>query len=492
MMPEKNDNPMPMDDAERETELGSSTGDHTPPTLLDKFIVPRASVGERIAAGKALRAKLPREEHGEFRRHPTRQDPVSIIEEQAKTRLPFLVPIRHSRMLASPFAFLRGAAAVMAADLAHTPTTGMKVQACGDMHVANFGVFASAERTLVFGINDFDETLPGSWEWDLKRLAASAVVCGRFLGGDRALCEESARAVVKSYRKRIREYAEMSYLDVWYARIDERDVLNALPSPMARKRTKQTIAKAKKRGHLQVLDKMAELVGNQQRIIEVRPFIVRETHTEYGRPIAEGLGLFLESYFQSLPDDRKVILSRYRILDVARKVVGVGSVGTRCWVVLMQGNEIDDPLFLQVKEAQASVLAPYAGASGYANNGQRVVVGQRIIQGAPDIFLGWGEVDDHAFYVRQLRDMKGGAEFDPKTTPVESFPEYTALCGWALALAHAKSGDAAMLAGYLGKSGVIDDAIARFAASYADQTEQDHKALAAAARQGRIPVATES
>jgi uncharacterized protein (DUF2252 family) len=390
-------------------------GDNPTAPLFDKFTVPRPSVGERMAAGKALRDKLPREKHGEFRLHPKRQDPVSIIEEQAKTRLPFLVPIRHSRMLASPFAFLRGSAAVMSADLAQTPTTGITVQACGDMHVANFGVFASAERTLVFGINDFDETLPGPWEWDLKRLAASAVVCGRFLGADRALCEEGARAAVKSYRKRMREYAEMNYLDVWYARIDERDVLEGI-SPAARKRSQQVMAKAKTRGHLQVLDKMAEFVGNQQRIIETRPFIVRETHSESGRPIEEGIGLFLEDYFHSLADDRKIILGRYRILDVARKVVGVGSVGTRCWVILMQGNESDDPLFLQVKQAEASVLAPYAGATSYANNGQRVVVGQRTIQGAPDIFLGWGEVDGHQFYVRQLRDMKGGAELDPKTT----------------------------------------------------------------------------
>jgi uncharacterized protein (DUF2252 family) len=491
-MTQKNENSMPMADAKREAEPGSPTGEETVSALLDKFITPRASVSERMAAGKALRDKLPRERHGDFRLHPKRQDPVSIIEEQGKTRLPFLVPIRHSRMLASPFAFLRGSAAVMAADLAHTPTTGMTVQACGDMHVANFGVFASAERTLVFGINDFDETLPGPWEWDLKRLAASAVVSGRFLGAASVLCEESARAVVKSYRKRMREYAEMSYLDVWYARIDERDVLNTQASPMWRKRVKQIIAKAKKRGHLQVLDKMAELVDNQHRIVEIRPFIVRETHTESGRPIAEALGIFLENYFPSLPDDRKGLLARYRILDVARKVVGVGSVGTRCWVILMQGNEVDDPLFLQVKQAQPSVLAPYAGASAYANNGQRVVVGQRIIQGALDIFLGWGEADGHAFYVRQLRDMKGGAEFDRETAPLENLPDYSALCGWALALAHAKSGDPAMLAGYLGKSGVMDEAIARFAVAYADQTEQDHKALAAAARQGRISVATES
>jgi uncharacterized protein (DUF2252 family) len=358
------------------------------------------------------------------------------------------------------------------------------------MHVSNFGLFASAERNLVFGINDFDETLPGPWEWDLKRLAASAVVCGRFLGADRVICEETARAVVKSYRKRMREYAEMNYLDVWYARIDASDLLSLL-SPNLRKQGKQVIAKAKKRGHLQVLDKMAELVDNQHRIVEVRPFIVRETHTEAGRPIAEALGLFLENYFRSLPDDRKVLLSRYRILDVARKVVGVGSVGTRCWVILMQGKGIDDPLFLQVKQAEPSVLAPYAGATACGNNGQRVVVGQRIIQGAPDIFLGWGETDGLHYYIRQLRDMKGGAELDPKTTPVEVLPEYGAFCGWALALAHAKSGDPAMLAGYLGKSGVMDEAIARFAASYADQTERDHKVLSTAARQGRIPVATD-
>ena len=490
MMPKRGKTPIQQTEATLQVEPGSFAADSTPSALLEKFITPRPSVRDRMAIGKALRADLPREKQGEFRLHPKRPDPVSIIEEQAKTRLPFLVPIRHSRMLTSPFAFLRGSAPVMAADLAYTPTTGMNVQACGDMHVANFGVFASAERNLVFGINDFDETHPGPWEWDLKRLAASAVVCCRFLGADRIVCEESALAVVKSYRKRMREYAKMNYLDVWYARIDEREVLSVL-SPKARKRAKQIMGKAKERGHLQVLDKMAKLVDNQQRIVEVRPFIVRETITEAGRPIAEALGLFLEKYFESLPDDRKVVLARYRILDVARKVVGVGSVGTRCWVILMQGNDIDDPLFLQVKEAEASVLAPYARATPYANNGQRVVVGQRIIQGAPDIFLGWGDIDGHQYYIRQLRDMKGGIELGPKTTHVETFAEYCALCGWALALAHAKSGDPAVLAGYLGKSGVMDEAIFRFASAYADQTERDHQALSIAARQGRIPVASE-
>jgi uncharacterized protein (DUF2252 family) len=457
--------------------------------MLARFTVPMPSVRERMAAGKALREKVPHDRHAEFRVHSKRPDPVSILLEQAKTRVPLLVPIRHARMLASPFAFLRGSAAVMAADLAHTPTTGMTVQACGDMHVANFGVFASAERNLVFGINDFDETLRGPWEWDLKRLAASAVVCGRFLGADRVLSEEGARAAVESYRTRMLEYAEMNYLDVWYARIDERNVLDASPSPMARKRRKQVIAKAKKRGHLQVLDKMAEVVGNQQRIIEVRPFVVREALTESGRPIAEGLGVFLEIYFRSLPDDRKILLSRYRIVDVARKVVGVGSVGTRCWVILMRGKDTDDPLFLQVKGAEASVLAPYARASYYANHGQRVVFGQRTIQGAPDIFLGWGEMGGHHFYVRQLRDMKGGVDLEPGKAPSETLPDYCALCGWALALAHAKSGDPAAIAGYLGKSDGMDDAVASFAVAYANQTDRDYDALAKAAKEKRIGVA---
>jgi uncharacterized protein (DUF2252 family) len=324
---------------------------------------------------------------------------------------------------------------------------------------------------------------------DLKRLAASAVVCGRFLGADRVICEESARAVVESYRTRMREYAEMSYLEVWYARIDERNVLDASPSPMARKRREKIIAKAKKRGHMQVLEKMAEMVGNQQRIIEIRPFIVRETRTESGRPIAEGLGMFLEIYFRSLPDDRKLLLSRYRIVDVARKVVGVGSVGTRCWVVLMRGKDTDDPLFLQVKGAEASVLAPYAGASYFANHGQRVVTGQRAIQGAPDIFLGWGEMGGHHFYVRQLRDMKGGVDLEPGAAPPEALRDYGALCGWALALAHAKSGDPAAIAGYLGKSDAMDDAVARFATAYANQTDRDYDALAKAAKEKRIRVA---
>jgi uncharacterized protein (DUF2252 family) len=457
--------------------------------LLARFTAPRPTVVERMATGKALREKVPHALHAEYRPAPQRKDPVAILEEQAKTRLQNLVPIRYARMLASPFAFLRGSAAVMAADLARTPVTGLTVQANGDMHVANFGWFASAERNLVFGINDFDETLPGAWEWDLKRLAASAVVAGRFIGADKVLCEDAARATVRSYRKRMREYAVMGNLEVWYSRIDEAGIMAVL-SPAAQVIAGRIMAKARQRGHMQVLEKMSQLVDDQHRIVEDRPLIVRETHTADGQSVGEALARTLDDYVNSLPDDRKPLFARYRVVDVARKVVGVGSVGTRCWVILMTGNGSNDPLFLQYKEAQSSVLAPYAQSSRWKSEGQRVVVGQRLIQGAPDIFLGWGTQSGGShFYVRQLRDMKGGVEFDPSKGRGKNLPEYCKLCGWALALAHAKSGDPAAIAGYLGKSEGMDEAVAGFAAAYADQTDRDYDALVKAAKAKRIPVA---
>jgi uncharacterized protein (DUF2252 family) len=465
---------------------GASAKHHA--AILARFTSPTLTVEERMAAGKALREKVRHERHAEYSPAPKRADPVTVLEEQAKTRLPALVPIRYTRMLTSPFAFLRGSAAVMAADLASTPVTGLTVQACGDMHVANFGVFASAERNLVFGINDFDETLPGPWEWDLKRLAASAVVAARFMGGDKVLGEEAARAAVRSYRKRMREYASMGHLEVWYSRIDEQGILGIL-SPEARKGAEKIIAKARQRGHAQVLGKMAELVDDRHRIVEERPLIVRETHTADGRPIAEALAETLAIYLASLPEDRRALFSRYRIADVARKVVGVGSVGTRCWVILMTGNGPGDPLFLQYKEAQPSVLAPYSKIRPRESEGERVVVGQRLIQGAPDIFLGWGKTGSTHFYMRQLRDMKGGVELAPGMMRLKAIPEYCKLCGWALALAHAKSCDPAVIAGYLGKSEGMDEAVARFAAAYAEQTDRDHDALSMAAREKRISVA---
>jgi uncharacterized protein (DUF2252 family) len=457
--------------------------------LLDHFQSKQLSIEERIIAGKKLRDKFPRIKQGEYKPASNRFDPVLILEEQAKTRLPDLIPVRYARMLGSPFAFLRGAAAIMAADLAaNSKTTGINVQACGDMHIANFGVFASAERNLVFGINDFDETLPGPWEWDLKRLVASIAASGRFLNASTIKIEESVMAAVRTYRKRIRQYAQMGNLELWYSTINENDILKSL-TQSAQEGAKKLMSKARQRTHMQVLGKLTDLVDEKYLLKENAPFIVRETKTETGRTIKEALGLFLESYFSSLADDRKTILKQYRIVDVARKVVGVGSVGTRCWIILLVGNHSDDPLFLQLKEAQPSVLEPYLQKSIYSNQGQRVVAGQRLIQGAPDIFLGWGEQGGMQYYVRQLRDMKGGVEFDPKKVKNENMDQYSSLCAWALALAHAKSGDTAMIAGYVGKSDELDKAMVNFAFAYADQTEKDYQALASAAKSGRIKVA---
>jgi uncharacterized protein (DUF2252 family) len=459
------------------------------PELIDHFQSKRQSIEERIASGKELRKTYPRNMQGEYKPSEKRANPVSVLKAQAKTRLPELVPIRYARMLTSPFAFLRGGAAIMAADLAaNGRTTGITVQACGDLHLANFGVFASAERNLVFGINDFDETLPGPWEWDLKRLCASIVACGRFLGANKKMCQEAVLAAVKSYRKRMLEYAYMGNLDLWYATISEKDILKSL-ARTAMKGAEKIMAKARTSTHMQVLGKLTDLVDNKYLLKENAPFIVRETHTKDGTPMKEALGLFLESYFNSLADDRKTMLQRYRIVDIARKVVGVGSVGTRCWVVFLTGNHSEDPLFLQLKEAQPSVLEKYVSKSIYANQGQRVVIGQRLIQAAPDIFLGWFEQGGINFYVRQLRDMKGGVEFDPKKVRIENIDQYSSLCGWAAALAHAKSGDAAMIAGYLGKSDELDEAMVRFAFAYADQNEKDYQALVAAAKSGIIKVA---
>jgi len=456
--------------------------------LLEHFQSTRQSIEARVAKGKALRNKLSRISHAGYKPSSGRIDPVSILEEQAESRLAELIPIRHSRMLASPFAFLRGAAAIMASDLAESKTTGLTVQACGDMHLANFGVFASAERNLVFGINDFDETLPGPWEWDLKRLVASIVVSGKFLGAKKQLCEESVHAAVKSYRARMHKYASMGNLELWYSTIKENDILEALPSS-AQKGARKIISKAHESTHMQVLGKLTDLVDDKYRLKVNAPFIVRQTHSQQGMPIKEALGLFLDSYFQSLANDRKNLLKHYRIVDVARKIVGVGSVGTRCWIVFLTGNHDNDPLFLQLKEAQQSVLEPYVSKSLYENEGQRVVEGQRLIQGAPDVFLGWGEVERKHFYVRQLRDMKGGVEFDPEKVKLKNMPQYAAVCGWALALAHAKSGDAAMIGGYVGNSDELDDAMARFAFDYDAQNEKDYKAFKSAVKNGRLEVA---
>jgi uncharacterized protein (DUF2252 family) len=458
-------------------------------TLLHEFQVRGQTVEQRLAVGKELRKSFPRYVHGDYEPVASRADPVAVLEEQGRSRLADLVPIRYARMLTSPFAFLRGSAAIMAADLASsTRSTGIPVQACGDMHLANFGLFASAERNLIFGINDFDETLPGPWEWDLKRLVASIVACGRFLGASEDLCTTAIRSAVRSYRNKMKVYAYMGNMDLWYATISERDIIKTMTASQ-QKSLKKITDKARSRNHMQVLGKMTDLVNSKYRLKDAAPFIFHETHSQSGRPIEEALDLFLKSYFSSLGDDRKKLLRHYHLVDVVRKVVGVGSVGTRCWLILLKGNNMDDPLFLQVKEAQPSVLEAYNSGSAYQNHGQRVVQGQRLIQGAPDIFLGWGEQDGIHFYVRQLRDMKGGVDFNPETTKLENFPLYCRLCAWALALAHAKSGDAAIISGYAGNSDELDEAMVRFAFAYAAQNESDYTALVAAAKSGRVMVA---
>ncbi|HEX2885635.1 DUF2252 domain-containing protein [Vineibacter terrae] len=460
-------------------------------SVAENFMARRPSVAERMAAGKALREKTPRASHAQYERRADRPDPVAILEKQNETRVPKLVPVRYARMLVSPFTFLRGSAAVMADDLSGTPVTGMIVAACGDMHVSNFGVYASAERNLVFSINDFDEVHPGPWEWDLKRLAASAAVAARFMGGDKVKAQEAAQEIVRSYRKRMRRYAQMGYLQIWYDYIDERAVLDAI-SPRLRRGAERVLDKARQKGHVQALDKLTEQVDGEHRLIEDLPLIVRETHSDGGLPSDVAIDQMLRVYIDSLGEDRRVLLSRYRIVDVARKVVGVGSVGTSCWVMLLQGVDGEDPLFLQIKQAQESVLAPYVDIKlPFSEHGQRVVTGQRLTQGSPDIFLGWGQIDGRHFYVRQLADMKGSVKFgEHDEAGLESFNDYCSLCGWALALAHAKSGDPAMIAGYCGSSAALDEAIGKFAMAYLKQTEQDHETLDKARRSGRVKVAS--
>jgi uncharacterized protein (DUF2252 family) len=444
-----------------------------------------------MAEGRARRDACPRSSLAIHVQRPERPDPVDLIQRQNATRIPALVPVRMGRMLASPFSFLRGSAEIMAGDLAGSSSSGIEVMACGDMHVSNFGLFASAERNLIFAINDFDEVHPGPWEWDLKRLAASASIASDHLGGSTAHAEEAAWSVADAYVKRMRRFSQMGHLEVWYDRIDEQRILKNLPEefhPEARR----IMERAHSRGHIRSLGRLTEVIDGSPRLIEQHPIIVHETHLADGTPVPVALDRMLSSYLDSLSPDRRHLLQCYRIIDVVRKVVGVGSVGTSCWVLLLQGDDERDPLFLQVKEARPSVLSQHWPRSiAIANEGERVVTGQRMIQGSPDIFLGWGpgrERKDGHFYVRQLADMKGGPEFSGGNRKgIAGLYAYARLCGWALALAHAKSGEAASITGYCGQSEAVPDAIARFACAYREQNERDHDALAAAVRQGRVP-----
>jgi uncharacterized protein (DUF2252 family) len=466
-----------MNAAQRRT--GRAKGDHA------QFREPFASPAERRAAGKALRDKVPRESHAGFKPAPNRPDPIATLIASDEGRLPELVPIRHGRMLTSPFAYLRGAAAAMAWDLAHAPSTGLRVQACGDCHLLNFGVFASPERELIFDINDFDETLPAPWEWDLKRLVASIFVAGQHIRLPKADCSRAARAALRAYRQRMSEYAAMPVLQVWYEHIDIAMLIREMRNPVWAKRLKARIAREHQRtiaDHAQ--PRMTDEGGSRPRIKDDPPLIFHhalQRRRDFGDRMAQTLG----SYRASLADHFRVLFDRYRLRDIAMKVVGVGSVGTFCAVALYMASD-EDPLFLQIKEARASVLEPYAGPSVYAHHGQRVVVGQRLMQSASDIMLGWtnGKKRDRHFYVRQLRDMKLPVVIEAMDR--DTLRYYADACGWTLARAHARSGDPAAIAGYLGAGDAFIDAILEFATDYAEQTERDYKALIRAVRDGRI------
>ena len=449
-------------------------------------VVAAASYQDRHERGRAARRTAPRGSHAEWAPAPDRPDPVDLLETQAKDRIPELVPIRYSRMMASPFAFMRGSAIVMAQDLAGTPNTGIQAQLCGDAHLLNFGAYASPERALLFDLNDFDETLPGPWEWDVKRLAASFVVAGRDNGFDAADCHRAAQASVASYRRRMAEFSQMGELEVWYSRVGEEEVRGQLSAVRTRKKTakkvSKSVRKARGRDSLQALSKLTTVVDGRRIINDDPPLLVRIPE---GDEIRAQVYAILESYKRTLQDDRRHLLDRYRFVDAARKVVGVGSVGTRAYVVLLEGRDENDPLFLQVKEAGDSVLEGYVKSNTYEHHGHRVVAGQRLMQAASDIFLGWFRgTEGRDFYWRQLKDMKGSANVE--TMSPDELIIYAGLCGWALARAHARSGDRVQIAAYLGKSERFDGAIADFAETYADQTERDHAALCAAVKSGRI------
>ncbi len=457
----------------------------------------RLTPAERVARGKAARAEVPRDSHAVFDPPPDRPDPIGLLEQQAKNRVPELVPVRWGRMMVSPFTYYRGAALPMASDLATTPVSGLAVQACGDAHLSNFGLFGSAERRLMFDVNDFDETLPGPWEWDVKRLAASLEVAGRDNGLPGKQRREIVTAAVARYRQAMRQFAAMTNLDVWYAHMDINELRADLDSQLRARQRKvldKGLAKARTRDSMEELGKLTQMTNGRPRIVSDPPVLVpieELLSTEKQRlSINDEITGLLAKYQRSLETDRRYLLQQYEFSDLARKVVGVGSVGTRCWIALMLGRDDSDPLFLQVKEAEASVLSRYVGASKYANQGQRVVAGQRLMQAAGDIFLGWHRTEagldgkTRDFYVRQLRDWKFSIEIG--TLRPEGLQIYAGMCGWTLARAHARSGDRIAIAAYLGGSDVFDRAVVQFAQAYADQNERDHQSLVDAVKSGRI------
>ncbi len=463
---------------------------------LDSGIA-RLTPAESAARGKTARAEVSRESHAAFDPSPDRPDPIGLLEEQAKSRVPELVPVRWGRMMVSPFTFFRGAALPMASDLASTPVSGLAVQACGDAHLSNFGIFGSAERRLMFDVNDFDETLPGPWEWDVKRLAASLEVAARGNGFPAKQRRRIVAASVARYRQAMRDFAGKTNLDVWYAHVDMDELRKQFESqlrPRQRKLVQKGLAKARTRDSMQEVGKLTQIVDGRPRIISDPPLLVpidELTPAETDRAaIEKWFASLIGKYRRTLETDRRYLLEQYEFGDIARKVVGVGSVGTRCWIVLMLGRDAADPLFLQVKEAEASVLSRFVGASKFANQGQRVVAGQRLMQASSDIFLGWQRTEagldgrPRDFYVRQLRDWK--LSVDIENILASGMQLYGELCGWTLARAHARSGDRIAIAAYLGSSDAFDRAITQFAAAYADQNERDHQSLVDAVSSGRI------
>jgi uncharacterized protein (DUF2252 family) len=450
------------------------------------------SLPDRAARGHAARQAVPRTEHAAWSPPSSRRDPVVLLDEQNRARVPWLVPIRHGRMMASPLAFYRGAARIMAADLAAaTPSSGLIVQACGDAHLANFGVYASPERQLVFDIIDFDETLPGPWEWDVKRLAASFMITCRQRRFGKAACESITEHAVAGYRTGMREAAALRTLDVWYEHLTAEKLLKAAEWSQrpARQQVAHVEQRARARDSLHALNTLAVEEDGRFHIRSDPPVLLplREI-PEIGDPatVLASVRATYESYKRTISDDRRVVLDRFRPVDVAQKVVGVGSVGTRCFIMLLEGRDSDDPLFLQVKEAGPSVLEEHIGPGRYANHGQRVVEGQRLTQAVSDILLGWTRHDLAGvdYYVRQLRDWKGSVDVS-RLTPHE-VAGYAYLCGWTLARGHARSGDPVALAAYMGRSDVFDRAVTAFAASYADQNDADYAAFTAAIREGRL------
>jgi uncharacterized protein (DUF2252 family) len=453
------------------------------------------SLEERAAAGKAARTKAPRSSHGDWAPASDRPDPVELLEAQATSRVGQLVPLRYGRMLVSPFTFYRGAAAVMAADLAATPRSGFDVQLCGDAHLSNFGAYASPDRELVFDVNDFDETLPGPWEWDVMRLAASFSVAGRERGFKRRERLAIVAAMSAEYRGAMRRMAELGNLEVWYTKMDVEAIARGWESAAGEKETatfRRNLEKTRAKDRMRALSKLTREVDGELRIVSEPPLIIPiDELVDEDADVEAAVLKIIADYRATLPEDRQILLDGYRFVDAALKVVGVGSVGTRAFVVLMLGRDGGDPLFLQAKEAQRSVLEPYAEPSAFDNQGERVVQGQRLTQAASDILLGWVKATgidgkQRDFYVRQLWDQKGSAKVEDMDA--RALATYAEICGTTLAHAHARSGDRIAIAAYLGKSDSFDKAIAEFAETYADQNERDYAALRAAADEGRIEV----